>query len=722
MPLGALHWGMAASAQRSALTSPVTSPATTPVAGNRAGARLIGISHMAFYRGWLQGLPLRDMADLYLDQDIDLRVARSTLLWIRDALRKAALRNGRYGEARLLRTRIAVRSLPEPDRHGMAPPPDIEEFRDRVDPSGFYDSETLMSLYLERYPADPKEEQRRRLMQRQMDTLHLLERMLVTQPHLDDSVHAWFDTGPAMRLSRAGLKTIGQMKSRMERDGYHWYNKVRGLGERGAARLLRWFQAQEESLGPISASIGIPPRQAAPVARARPTQLIETLMAPSAGAPNSDAEPLPTRGVPAAKLPIPAPLESLLFDASEPARAGAQIMARNDREAVDAWLDARGGSMATLRSYRKEAERLVLWAVMERGKRLADLTVEDCGAFREWIAGLGRTDPSAWPFRIAQETWIGSPGITRHDPRWRPFYGPLSAKSALYAITVAGSLMGWLARVAYLQRNPFDALGKARFNDPSSSAIGGDEMVRAFSASQWEAICHAAAALDAKSDTARYGLLMNLAVSTGMRVSEIAGATMGAIYRAKDEVEGKGGMEDGAAERWMLAVVGKGGKRRVVPLLPEVIDLLQEAHGLTRSPDWDPRAMPPGVPLVPRAGTPDEDDGKAGQPATPAAGGCLSPAAVARIMSRVFEQAAAALEARGRRMDAADVRRGTAHWIRHTTGKRLADAGVPPHVIQKLLGHASLGTTGIYTDTTGRDIWDAASRVLRPRADGAFAQ
>jgi len=713
MPHGALHWGMAASAQRSALTSPVTSPATTPAEGNRVGARLIGISHMAFYRGWLQGLPLRDMADLYLDQDIDLRVARSTLLWIRDALRKAALRNGRYGEARLLRTRIAVRSLPEPDRHGIAPPPDIEEFRDRVDPGGVYDSETLIRLYLERYPVDPKEEQRSRLMQRQMDALHLLERMLVTQPHMDDSVYAWFDTGPAMRLSQAGLKTIGQLKLRMERDGYHWYNKVRGLGERGAARLLRWFQAQEESLGQISASIGIPPRQAAP-ARARPTQLVENLMAPGAGAPNNAAEHLPTRRVLTVQSPVPVPLESLLFDASEPARAGAQIMARHDREAVEAWLDARGGSVATLRSYRKEAERLVLWAVMERGKRLADLTVEDCGAFREWIAGLGRTEPAAWPFRIAQESWIGSPGIARHDPRWRPFYGPLGAKSAGYAITVAGSLMGWLTRVAYLQRNPFAALGKARFDDPSSSTIGGDEMVRAFSASQWEAISREAAALDATSSTVRHELLMNIAVSTGMRVSEIASATMGAIYRARDEAEGKDGMEGVATERWMLAVVGKGGKRRVVPLLPEVISLLQEAHGLVVSPDWDPRTMPPRTPLVPRAGATDDDDGNGGLPAPTAAGGCLSPAAVARIMSRVFEQAATSLEARGRRMDAADVRRGTAHWIRHTTGKRLADAGVPPHVIQKLLGHASLGTTGIYTDTTGRDIWDAASRVLRP--------
>ncbi len=715
MPLSALHLGMAASPRRKVLaSSAISSPATAPVAGGSAGARLIGISHMAFYRGWLQGLPLREMADMYLDQDIDLRVARSTLLWIRDALRKAALRNGRYGEARLLRTRIAVRSLPEPDRHGLVPPPDIEAFREQVDPSGFHDSETLMGLYLERYPADPKEERRHRLLQRQVDALNLLERMLVTRPQLDDSVHAWFDTGPAMRLSQAGLKTIRQMKARMERDGYHWYDKVRGLGERGAARLLRWLRVQEESLGPVPTSIGIPPRQAAPAVRARATQMIENLMAPSADAQRLITETPSAGSAPAAEPPVPAPLESLLFDASEPTRAEAQIMARNDREAVEAWLDARGGSMATRRSYRKEAERLVLWAVMERGKRLADLTVEDCGAFREWIAGLGRTEPPEWRFRISQETWIGSPGIARHDPRWRPFYGPLSAKSAVYAITVAGSLMGWLTRVAYLQRNPFDALGKARFHDPSSSTIGGDEMVRAFSASQWEAICNAAAALDAQSGAARYRLLMNLAVSTGMRVSEIAGATMGAIYRAKDEAGEKIGMEDGCAERWMLAVTGKGGKRRVVPLLPEVINLMKAAHGFTGASDWDPRAMPPETPLVPRAGASDEDDSKGRQTVAPTAGGCLSPAAVARAMSRVFEQAAAALDARGRRMDAADVRRGTAHWIRHTTGKRLADAGVPPHVIQRLLGHASLGTTGIYTDTTGRDIWDAASRVLRP--------
>ncbi|MEI2769769.1 MAG: hypothetical protein V9G98_03200 [Candidatus Competibacter sp.] len=32
----------------------------------------------------------------------------------------------------------------------------------------------------------------------------------------------------------------------------------------------------------------------------------------------------------------------------------------------------------TLRNYRKEAERLLLWALLERGKPLSSLTREDC--------------------------------------------------------------------------------------------------------------------------------------------------------------------------------------------------------------------------------------------------------------------------------------------------------------------------------------------------------
>jgi len=44
--------------------------------------RKIGRHHLAFYRGWLQGLDLKVAADRYLESGLDQRIARSTLAWI----------------------------------------------------------------------------------------------------------------------------------------------------------------------------------------------------------------------------------------------------------------------------------------------------------------------------------------------------------------------------------------------------------------------------------------------------------------------------------------------------------------------------------------------------------------------------------------------------------------------------------------------------------------
>ena len=55
--------------------------------------RRIGRHHVAFYRGWLQGLELKALADRYLETGLDLRVAKSTLAWLRDTFSQAALRD-----------------------------------------------------------------------------------------------------------------------------------------------------------------------------------------------------------------------------------------------------------------------------------------------------------------------------------------------------------------------------------------------------------------------------------------------------------------------------------------------------------------------------------------------------------------------------------------------------------------------------------------------------
>ncbi len=60
------------------------------------------------------------------------------------------------------------------------------------------------------------------------------------------------------------------------------------------------------------------------------------------------------------------------------------LSANNYYEAVQAWL-ALHESAATQRAYRKEAERLILWANIERGRAHSSLTTEDAVAYRAFL-------------------------------------------------------------------------------------------------------------------------------------------------------------------------------------------------------------------------------------------------------------------------------------------------------------------------------------------------
>ena len=105
--------------------------------------RKIGRHHLAFYRGWLQGIDLKVAADRYLESGLDQRIARSTLAWIQQALAMAARRHGRHALARLLR--LPLGTLPEAVRATTALP-SLETFRAEHDPDHFYSEKELAAI------------------------------------------------------------------------------------------------------------------------------------------------------------------------------------------------------------------------------------------------------------------------------------------------------------------------------------------------------------------------------------------------------------------------------------------------------------------------------------------------------------------------------------------------------------------------------------------------
>lgn len=79
------------------------------------------------------------------------------------------------------------------------------------------------------------------------------------------------------------------------------------------------------------------------------------------------------------------PIESLRIPADLSGAAGTNrarsavrhISANDDLAAVTAWLARYTDAPGTVAAYRKEAERLLLWTVIQHGKPLSSLTHED---------------------------------------------------------------------------------------------------------------------------------------------------------------------------------------------------------------------------------------------------------------------------------------------------------------------------------------------------------
>ena len=162
---------------------------------------------------------------------------------------------------------------------------------------------------------------------------------------------------------------------------------------------------------------------------------------------------------------------------------------------------------------------------------------------------------------------------------------------------------------------------------------------------------------------ARNAALYALLYGCGLRISEALSLTPS--------------MLDGAPNS--LRITGKGGKTRIVPLLPAV------AASVKRYRDICPFHVEISTPIF-----------------RGAKGGPLNPAVIQRDM-RVMRGALSLPE------------NATPHALRHSFATHLLAGGADLRAIQELLGHASLSTTQIYTGVDGAHLLNSW-RAAHPRA------
>ena len=590
-----------------------STPSSTAPAQVRTArfVRRLGPHHFAYLRAVSEGLDLGECARRYLgiEHGHEAKTAHHEAV---DAVRAVARRQG-DGAWRLVGLRI--------QSPVGVPRPSLETFAQQHGLDGFSESEVL-KLYAEAFPLERKTARGQRLRERQLALLRRLERLAAETPQAGDLVAGWFEEALAAKLVTAGLLTLGMLNARISAGG-RWFSALPAVGIAKARRI-------ERHLATLLPREVQPPK---PLFALSATPALWGARSPSrASDAKMDAESgdLVVANVTNAALPRP------LLDVD------------SDLQAVQSWVQARAGSLATATLYQREAHRLLLWLQYERGEggrgaTLAQMTVADCGAFMAFLQYI----PPRWISRAC-----AAPGT----PGWAPFRGQLSHASCRQSIVIIASMFAWLQSAQYLKANPWVLVNQATGDDSGKKMLDTKALSEA-------AMAEVLRFIDAQAPSpsrARIRFILLFVEAVGLRSAELLSATLGDL---RMEPEG-----------WVMQVHGKGSKNRIAAVPGQALHALQDyllVRGLSSI-----QAAPPTAPLLASAVDP------------------MAPVGYQALYEHVRGWLAKAVRASS--LPATERERlagATTHWLRHTFGTRAIAREVPLDVIQAQMGHASIQTT-----------------------------
>ncbi|CAM3604678.1 tyrosine-type recombinase/integrase [Polaromonas hydrogenivorans] len=575
--------------------------------------RRLGPHHFAHLRAVAEGLSLAECARRYLGVEHGHEAITAHRQAV-DAVRAVARRRG---DSAWRLVGLAIRAQAD------APRPSLEDFAQQHDLDGFSEGE-VVKLYEEAFPTDRKTARGQRLRERQLALLRRLEGLAAETPQPSDLVAGWFEEALAAKLTTAGLLTLGDLNARISTGG-RWFAALPAVGVAKARRIERHLAT-------------LLPRQAQP---ARPFFALSVTPALFDAPSPADSFLSPASGervlgefvgrASERALPLTGALPSLLGAAS-------------DLEAVQRWIQARAGSLATVRLYQREAHRLLLWLQYECGGiSLAQMGVADCGAFMAFLQHI----PPRWISRVR-----AAPGT----PGWAPFRGQLSHASCRQAIIVNASMFAWLQSAQYLSSNPWVLVNQATGDDPGHKMLD----TKALSEEAMREVLRFIDAQAPSASRARMRFIVRFVEAVGLRSAELLSATLGDL---RMEPEG-----------WVMQVRGKGAKNRIAAVPGQALHALED-YLLERGLGSIQQA-PPGAPLLASSLDP------------------MAPIGYQALYEHVKGWLARAVRASSLPTNERERLAGaTTHWLRHTFGTRAIARAVPLDVIQAQMGHASIQTT-----------------------------
>jgi site-specific recombinase XerD len=656
--------------------------------GKPAGRRQrkLHAGHFAFMRAVVQGIDARASWERYLRIEGDAgdrRAVRSTIQWMRDEFAAAARREHRHGTARLVLIDVSTLADEAPALPGL------EAYARERGIEDFSHAEQLQAYEAEFGGATQRQSRRGRLVAQQLEALRWLEQLVAQPPQAGDAVASWLAPQLAGHLEAAGIGTLAQLVDRINGVGRRWSSSIKAVGVGKAERIVEWLRDHEATIGTaIGAHVALARRALyaheldGVVAQASAIRPLEKFVVP--------AELDGSRGAyrrPQAQCLLQATndYEALLswigskHGLTPAQRAEAKKRRRSRDGGIDGPLDWLGTLSHTQRAYRKEGERFLLWAVIERGKALSSMTAEDCGAYREFLA-----DP------LPKARWCAQRNRERWSPLWRPFEGPLSPAAQRHAVTILKSLYAYLVDHNYLMGNPWAGVGVPKSAAPRVNAG------RSFTRAQWRFVLQQLETRGDSSVERRLAVALELLYATGLRLSEAVAARVDDLQKVDYPPDRD---DDQALEGWVLGVVGKGMRQREVPV-PDAFVARLGAYLASRGLGADVESpanrgacllgkasdMADRAPQLARAGF-DAKDGIAAN-------------TLYDQVKRFFADCATLLrETKGDARGAARFEQASTHWLRHTHASHSIASGTPVEIAQQNLGHASLATTTVYVTT-----------------------
>jgi site-specific recombinase XerD len=348
-----------------------------------------------------------------------------------------------------------------------------------------------------------------------------------------------------------------------------------------------------------------------------------------------------------------------------------QISADNDWQAIQCWLNEFYDSPQTLRNYRKEAERLLLWSINQRHKALSDLGREDFQRYQEFLAN---PQPS--------NIWCG-PRAERTSLAWRPFKGPLSENSQRQALIIINALFSYLVDAGYLAGNPLSLIRRRnrKLRPQTDQAIS---QQRYLDHKTWQLLKdhltnQPRETTKQENHFQRNRFLFHLLYLMAPRVSEVSSHSMNSfrLYRGQ----------------WWWFVLGKGEKQGKIPASDEMLSALmqyREHLGLTSLPE--------------------ENDSSALLRSISGGKG-ISANMVYRQVKSVVKEAAEAIRL-DNPIQASILEKASTHWFRHTSVTHGDDAGIDLKYLTRSARHEKIETTAIYQHAED-DLWHKAWQKLK---------